>query len=124
MTNDFTLDDLRETVEKEFAPVKIRLSENESVVLRNLLRLPKKDREQVFTLMTELEGLDKDDDLGIESMDRTSEIAHQIFVLVADDKVAGKKLVSGIKDDLALTLHLFEKWMGATQPGEARRSPA
>ncbi|MGW6624202.1 phage tail assembly protein [Nocardia sp. NPDC055002] len=122
MSNTFSLDDLRESVEKEFAPVRVNLSDTESVVLRNLLRLPKKDREKVFELMDAVEKAEGQDQAS--ELEASGELALEVFLLVADDKALGKKLVTAIKDDLALTLKLFGSWMEATQPGEAERSPA
>ena len=126
MSNVFTLDSLREEVEKEFAPVKIGLDDGTEVVLQNVLRLGKKDREKAIGL---LEGLDKieepkegeeatkDSEADIEEM---LETVHQLLVLVA--KANGAKLVAQLGDDVPLTMTVVNKWMEATSPGEAQPS--
>ena len=123
MSNVFTLDKLREDIEKEFAPVKIGLSDGTEVTLRNLLRLDKKDREAVLELLTSLDGLEKaDEDQSPETIEKMLSVIHEILVLVAKEK--GRKLVNEIGDDLALTMKVLEAWTEATQPGEAQNSPA
>lgn len=126
MANLFTLDKLREDVSKEFAPVKIGLSDGTEVTLRNLLRLGKKDRETVLEKLKVLEsvGEKKDDDEAkttIEDLDRLAEAGNDILLLVADH---GRKLVKELDGDFALILRVVETWMEATQPGEAQPSPA
>ncbi|KZM68830.1 phage tail assembly protein [Nocardia terpenica] len=122
MSNTYSLDALRADIEREFAPITVEIAEGKSVVLRNLLRLPKKDREAAFEHMTAMEKLEDGEDGSVESMEATGELARAIFALVADDKRLGKVLVDALADDLALTLRLFERWVEATQPGEAQPS--
>lgn len=124
MSNVFTLDALRADIEREFAPVRIALSDAESVVLRNLMRLAKKERDQVLALLTELEPLTTAEASDASTMERVADIAGQILALVSDDKTLGRKLLGSVKDDVTLVLRLFQKWMEATQPGEAPHSPA
>ncbi|GAB4584401.1 phage tail assembly protein [Nocardia sp. IFM 10818] len=121
MSNSYSLDALRADIEREFAPIIVEIAEGKSVVLRNLLRLPKKDREAAFEHMTSMEKLESEES-SVESMEATGELARAIFALVADDKRLGKVLVDALTDDLALTLRLFERWVEATQPGEAQPS--
>lgn len=124
MSNSYSLDRLRADVEREFAPVRIELSETDSVVLRNLLRLPKKEREEVYELISQMETLGKESEsTDLTLMDTTAEIARQVIAIIADNKALGRKLVSDIKEDLPLSLKIFEMWMEATQPGEAEPSP-
>ncbi|QGH78026.1 tail assembly chaperone [Mycobacterium phage LoneWolf] len=129
MGNVFTLDSVREEVEREFAPVTVDMAEG-SVVLRNVLRVPKLRRDKVFKLIDELEAATKDEDgkeipaesLGMEHMEKTAGIAVELIRLVADSDKLGEILCTALEDDVALTLAVFGKWMEVTQPGEAERS--
>ncbi|QGJ88776.1 tail assembly chaperone [Mycobacterium phage Yecey3] len=129
MGNVFTLDSVREEVEKEFAPVTVDMAEG-SVVLRNVLRVPKLRRDKVFKLIDELEAATKDEDgneiaveaLGMEHMEKTAGIAVELIRLVSDSDKLGEILCTALEDDVALTLAVFGKWMEVTQPGEAERS--
>ena len=122
MSNVFTLDSLRGEVEKEFAPVKIGLKDGTEVVLQNLLRLGKTDRNKAIELISGLEGLDKigEDTSSLESVDEMITVVHELLVLVA--KSGGKKLVTELGEDLGLTMAVVTKWMETTQPGEADSS--
>lgn len=122
--NILTLDSLREDIEREFAPCQVDLGEGKTLTLRNLLRLPKNTREQVYTLLDELSDIQKDDDQdGLVATEQSAQIALKILPLVADNEKLGAKLVESIEDDLALTLRVFSRWMEGTQAGEAEGSP-
>jgi hypothetical protein len=116
MTNIFSLDDLREEVEREFAPVTIELSDGTEVTLRNLLRLPKGQRREVVSTLKVLEEVDGTDDSDVEEL---LHAATSVLEIVADN---GKKLAKELDGDLAVTMKVLERWMEATQPGEAKRS--
>ena len=123
MSNIFTLDSMREEIEREFAPFQIDLGEGKVVTLRNVLRLPKKDREKVYALLDQLGGTqDDEDEGGLSSTEHSAEIALQILPLVAESEKLGRQLVEAIEEDLALTLRVFSSWMGGTQVGEADSS--
>lgn len=122
MSNIFTLDSMREEIEKEFAPFQLTI-EGKTLTLRNLLRVPKKHREEVYALLDELAGVsDKDDEGSLSSTEKSAQIALKILPLVADNEKLANILVANIEDDLALTLRVFSTWMGATQAGEAEGS--
>lgn len=124
MSNVFTLDSMREEIEKEFAPCQIALADGKTVTLRNLLRLPRKNREKVYTLLDELgeaqkvEG-DDESNASLLATEKSAQIALQIIPLVADSEKLGLQLVQSIEEDLALTLRVFSAWMEGTQSGEA-----
>lgn len=122
MSNVFSLDSLREEVEKEFSPVAITVSDGTDITLRNLLRLPKKEREAVLAKLKELNkvGEDHDDDETPEEVDQLIEHATQILMLVADN---GRKLIKELGGDLAVIMKVLEVWMETAQPGEAKPSP-
>ncbi|AXH48801.1 tail assembly chaperone [Mycobacterium phage Steamy] len=127
MGNVFTLDSVREEVEKEFAPVTVDMAEG-SVVLRNVLRVPKLRRDKVFKLIDDLDAATKDADgkpipeeeLGFEHMERTAESAIELIRLVADSDKLAEILCTVLEDDVALALAVFGKWMEVTQPGGSR----
>ncbi|QFG04599.1 tail assembly chaperone [Mycobacterium phage Keziacharles14] len=130
MGNVFTLDSVREEVEKEFAPVTVDMGEVGSVILRNVLRVPKLRRDKVFKLIDELEATTKDDkgkaipedELGLEHMEKTAGIAVELIRLVSDNDKLADILCTTLEDDVAMALGVFGKWMEITQPGEAERS--
>ncbi|UAJ16534.1 tail assembly chaperone [Mycobacterium phage LarryKay] len=128
MSNVFTLDSFREEADREFAPVKLELGGDDAVVLRNVLRIQKTRREEVFQLLEKLDSIAKDDegkqreedDLDASEMEAMGDIALRMIELVADNDALGSRLVDELRDDLALTLKVFEAWMNATQPGGSR----
>lgn len=122
MGNVFTLDALREEVEKEYAPVQIVLKDGTSVTLRNLLRLPKKERSQVLAKIKVLESIDSSGESEDASdVDLLANTALEILVLVSDH---GKLLADELGDDLSIILKVLGVWMESSQPGEAQPSPA
>lgn len=123
--NVFTLDAMREEIEKKFAPVKIGLKDGSEVTLRNLLRLPKKDRVEVLGLLEGLRESDEsDDDVSTDEVEDILDVVGKILPIIAETPARGRKLVTEIGDDYALTTRVLEAWMGASQLGEAQNSPA
>lgn len=121
MSNIFTLDSMREEIEKEFAPFQITV-DDKVLTLRNLLRVPKNRRDEVYGLLDELTAV-QDSDAGTLSVtEKSAQIALKIIPLVADDEKLANVLVERIEDDLALTLRLFNVWMSATQAGNSEDS--
>lgn len=116
--NVFTLEALEAEIERQYAPLKFQAG-NEEFVLRSLLRVGKKDRDEV---MSKLKDLDADENA--EELNEDEALATVQFVLktvVADNK--GTKLVKVLGDDLLRNMKVLEKWVEATQPGEATDSP-
>lgn len=122
MGNIFTLDSMREEIEREFAPFQIEV-EGDVLTLKNLLRVPRKSRDQVYSLLDEMGDIqrasDEEDNGGLSSTEKSAQIALHIIPLVADNEALARKLVEQIEDDLALTLRVFSSWMNRTQAGEA-----
>jgi hypothetical protein len=120
MANIFTLDSMREEIEKEFAPFQITV-DGKTLTLRNLLRVPKKHREEVYALLDELASTqgESTESGTLSETERSAQIALKIIPLVADNEKLAGVLVSNIEDDLALTLRVFSTWMESTQAGEA-----
>ena len=122
MGNIFTLDAMREEIEKEFAPFQITV-DGKTLTLRNLLRVPKKHREEVYGLLDELAATqDGSTDGSLSVTEQSAQIALKIIPLVADNAKLAGVLVENIEDDLALTLRVFSTWMESTQAGEAEDS--
>lgn len=121
--NIFTLDAMREEIEREFAPFQLEI-DGKTLTLRNLLRLPKKDRDKVYSLLDELSKVgDGEEDNSLINTEASAQIALKIIPLIADNTKLADILVANIEDDLALTLRVFSTWMGSTQAGEAEGSP-
>jgi hypothetical protein len=112
--NVFTLDAMREEIEKEFAPFQIEV-DGEKLTLRNLLRVPKNRRDEVYGLLDDLSAAQESDEGTLSVTEKSAQIALKIIPLVADKEKLAQVLVERIEDDLALTLRLFNVWMEATQ---------
>lgn len=130
MPNLFTLDSIREESDKQFAPMQVGLKDGSVVSLRSLLRLNKKTRESVLSLLNELspgkpeEGEEKpeaDEESGLEQIDRLVSSIEKVLELVADDP---KKLLKEIDGDFSVLKSVLESWIEETQAGEAQDSPA
>lgn len=120
--NVFTLDAMREEIEKEFAPFQIEV-DGEKLTLRNLLRVPKNRRDEVYGLLDDLSAAQESDEGTLSVTEKSAQIALKIIPLVADKEKLARTLVERIEDDLALTLRLFNVWMEATQSGNSGDSP-
>lgn len=117
MSNAFTLDDLRAEIEQKYAPLVFRAGDEE-FSLRPILRLSKTAREAVISRLKELDeaGEDADEDTTVGAMKYVLE--------VVTDRGQGRRLVEVLGDELVLLSTLMEKWMEATQVGEAKDSPS
>lgn len=115
--NVFTLADLDESIEREYAPLKFE-ADGDEFVLRSLLRVDKKQRDSVVSKLKELE--DQGEDVSEETA--LSTVQFILKTVCADDK--GTKLLKALGDDLLRCMKLLTAWTEATQPGEAKDSPA
>ena len=115
--NVFTLDALRQEVERQYSPVTVTLADGTDVTLRNLLRLDRKDRDKVMESLKRLEDTDSITDGDVDSI---VDAAFTVLELVAEK--GGKKLVAELEGDIPLTMKVLETWMAASQPGEATHS--
>ena len=116
MSKVFTLDSLREEIEREYAPLRFQTAKDE-YVLQSILRVGSDERKAVLASLEALEGQDE------EKVDPDAVLESVKFVLktvTADRK--GEKLLKELGDDLLLAMKLLEGWAEATQPGEAKRS--
>ena len=118
MGNVFSLDSLREEADKAYAPLKVALSDGSEVVLRNLLRLKKDVRTEVFDLLKKLE--ETEEQSGQDHVDNLLGIVEELIRKVAD---RGDDLLNELDGDIALSMQILNGWLGESQAGEAESSP-
>lgn len=125
MSNLFTLDSIREEADKQFAPVKIGLSDGTEVTLRNLLRLKSDDRavvrEQIKVFTEQSDDDNEDDRDALSAVDATAAAATEILSRVADKP---RELLEELDGDVGMLVQVVQTWMSGTQSGEAQPSPA
>jgi hypothetical protein len=120
MSNVFTLDSLREEVEKKFAPVKIALKDGSEVILASVLRLDSDIRKTVVKALEEISSLE-DKEESPEALDHMVEAISKVLNAIADKP---QKLLQELhSDDVQVKLHMMTKivsvWAKETQLGEA-----
>lgn len=121
MSNVFTLDAMREELDRKYAPVVIEIGD-EKVELRSLLRLKSGPRKEVATKLEDLKKLNESDDdegMSLTELDSATSLAEEILYHVADKP---DKLIDALDGDMSLIMQVFEAWMGDTQAGEADSS--
>src|SRR5690606_41363831 len=109
MTNSYSLDDLKRDLDREFAPVTIQVGDD-SVVLRNLMRVNKKDRDAVLEALNELDKFDPEQDeqnMSVEVMSVITFALYTVFEQIAAD-VNVMKLDAAIDGNLALSMRFLE----------------
>lgn len=109
----FTLTDLKNVVEKKYAPTIVE-NGDEKFILKNLLQLPSKKREEVMGMIDEIKEEEEDETSVEEQVEQFSKI---LEIVVEDDK--GTKLVELIGDNAALIIELATTWMEGSELGEA-----
>lgn len=127
MSNTFTLDALREETLRRYAPVVVDLGDDETVELKSLIRLRKKDRETVLDTIesiNEIEYDDEDEESIAEWSEAVVEAASKIFRLIASSP---KKLIAGLDHEdpeikASLFTQVLTRWVGESQLGEAESS--
>jgi hypothetical protein len=129
MSNVFTLDSLRAETIRRYAPTQVDLGDGDVVELKSILRLGEKDRKAVLDAIEEINDLEysdeTEDDLA-EWADLVSEACGKVFKLIASSP---KKLVARLDhEDPAIRANLhtavLTRWVGESQLGEAKPSPA
>lgn len=130
MGNIFTLDSLREETIRRYAPTEVDLGDGNVIELVSVLRLGKKDRDMVHSIVDELtsEELedDEDDDAVSEWAESVVDSCSKILRLITPSH---KKLISRLDhDDPRIKANLFTsviaEWIGGSQLGEAESSPS
>lgn len=124
MANIYDLDTLRNDLDREFRPLEITVA-GQNLVLQNLMRINKTDREHVLAALKEIDRLQGDDETSQDPQNLTQLAEHVTTVLrTVVTNGQGQQLVDALGDDLMLTMRVMELWTEATQPGEAPNSPA
>lgn len=136
MSEVFDLESVREELEREYAPYKLKI-DDEIYVLQSLLRISKERRAKVIEAMKAMkngngeekpEGDDDGDlDLTDEDYDEDEVLAAVKTILssvVKGPEGRGRALVDALGTDLLLHMRILTKWKEATQPGEAQDSPS
>lgn len=119
MSNVWTLEDLDREIEKKYAPLVLKIGDQEFTMV-SLLRVPKKVRAEVQKRLSDLNS--SEDENQEVSEDDTIAALQFVFTSVTKDN-KGRALVRALGDDLVRYTTLMEKWQEATQPGEASDSP-
>ena len=129
MSNVFTLDALREETIRRYSPTEVDLGDGDTVELKSLLRLGEKDRKAVLAAIEEINDIESDDDdeeSVAEWSEAVIEACSKIFRIISSSP---KKLISGLDhDDPTIKANLYTavltRWIGESQVGEAKPSPA
>jgi hypothetical protein len=130
MSNVFTLEALRNETIRRYAPTEIDLGAGDVVELKSLLRLSEKDRGAVIAAIEEINALETsdedDDDAVLEWAEAVVDSCAKIFRLISSSP---KKLIAGLDhEDPTIKANLYTavltRWVGESQVGEAKPSPA
>lgn len=142
MSNVWDLDSMREEIEQEFQPFQMTVA-GQTIVLRNPIRMPKKERKalqealeelnkmttEVTAVQDQIEKSEKDETGetpmpefdSVEFEERILAASKQVLRLAAGGK-EGTLLVNALGDDLQLTQKLIQRWGEVVKPGEASSS--
>lgn len=123
MSNVFTLDSLREEVDKEFKPLVIPLSDGSEAVLRGVLRLNEKARDEILKLLDSI-GKKSGEDIDDIEEDQLKVLSTSVTRILELASTKSRQLLKDLDGDVQLGMKVLETWMEATQPGEAENSPA
>lgn len=123
MSNTFTLDSMREEMDKKYAPVTLDLGGGDVVVLQNVLRIKAGARKEALSLIKQIQSLTESTDEGAEmseeDFDAVNELQEKILCLAADKP---QLLDAAVGGDPMIVMEIFNRWMESTQAGEASSS--
>lgn len=105
--SSFSLDDIRTAAEAKYGSTDITFGED-TLVLRNALRLSKAERKELMSLQDKIDAGEDQEDLVVGAL-----------TLVAKDKAVARKFLKAVGDDMAVLSEVFQKYTGETQVGEA-----
>lgn len=112
-----TLDDIRESVEREFVSTKIQVGDVE-VVMTNPIRMDKAARARLSASLKETVADDDDEN----KLDATFERMLGIIKAAIPDKTQANVLLKAIGDDMAIAMKILDAYMEEQKPGEASGS--
>lgn len=113
-----TLDDIRESVEREFVSTKIQVGGTE-VLMMNPMRLAKAQRSKLSAAL-KAAGDDAADDE--EALDAQFEKMLSVIKAAIPDVSQCKELIDAIGDDMAVAMKVLDAYMEEMKPGEASGS--
>lgn len=120
MSDVFTLEDLHKAVDDEYGPLEFKAGK-ETFKLRQILRLPKGERDAVAERLKSLEPAEGE--VSEETFDEAEFTATLDFVIMTVvEGGKGARVVEILDGDLLLKKKLFEKWVEKSQAGEASPS--
>lgn len=113
-----TLDDIRQAIERKYAPVVIEFGDGKSCTLRQALRLPKEDRARLRQLQENVntEGETEED------LDAAMNALREIIRVAATSKTEANALLKAVGEDELVLTEILQKWTDDTQAGEASGS--
>lgn len=114
----FSLDNYKKQADETYGSYDIRVSEDVVVTLKNPLRVSDKNRARLFEIVDELKF--DGETATAKDVERMSPLMLEIMRLVGDDNV--ELLIDGVKDDLSVTMAIFQDYFSAVNLGEASAS--
>lgn len=130
MSNAFTLDALRQETIRRYAATEVDLGDEGTVELKSLLRLKEKERKAVMDAISEINDLEYDEDADDDAIAEWAEGVVAVCVKIYKLITPGyKKLIAALDhDDPTIKANLYTavmtRWVGESQLGEAKPSPA
>lgn len=127
----YGLDQLREDIERDYAPFRFGIPGQDPAVFLPVLRLPKERRDLVFDLIGKITDQGEADGTGNVTMDadRVSgllDVFGKLFKLLGQGDSADRFFVAldeaGLGDDPAALLTVWQQYSEVAMPGEASPS--
>lgn len=124
----FSLDQIKSAADAKYGSLDIPLSDKQGDVVRllNPLRMSEAQRAELRTIQDRLNEISASHEDGDEDAEPTedavkeqTDLIAEMLLAVAENKVAGKKLLDALGGDLAMTMIVFEQYTEGTQAGEA-----
>jgi len=113
-----TLDDIRQAIERKYAPVVIEFGDGKTCTLRQALRLSKQDRVR----LRELQESANTDGETEEDLEAVMNALREIIRIAATSKAEANALLKAVGEDELVLTGILQTWMDDTQAGEASGS--
>lgn len=117
-TGGFSLDAYEREADKLYKSYKIRVDEDTLVTLYNPIRISEANRTRLFEIIPLL-TTDKDE-ASTDDVSRMTPLMLEILELVGDENV--DVLISRIRNDLSVTMSIFQDYFKEISLGEASSS--